>query len=1366
MGLLADQRDKDDEGAQDVSAQVTLNEQQEEAADHVYGSLFVSACPGSGKCITGDSLVLCHDGFGEIQTNPTESVRAFNSENLNQSEYSPCIKISQFVDSGIKPTLGITTSDGFSMQGTHHHPITIMNEQCELEWKELQQIKEGDVAVLHMEKMHDNPLSRHPDVNTDWYLMGMMLGDGYLTRKNEFTISTADDETENFIRKIVNELYDYEIKVYYDKRRYNLRTLGVFSKSIKNRLLEKFGKFEHLACEKHLTNEMLKGDRHELGYLIQGLFDADGYVNGASAEICLCSEKLIKQLQVILLRFGVLSVRKTKIVNEETYYRLYISGISARRFSSNIGFGLTRKQNQLENFCDKTHNSNRVIPFADTLIENIYNEFKLKKPDNYNPKTSVVTDSLGKSVRLVRYTSKSNKVKRGVTEDAAFRILDACRVAKIFCPSSLQLEFLVDNFEFSKIVKIEDGGDQHVYDYSIEGSHNFIANGFVNHNTRVIVERAARLVEKGISPRNLLCITFTNKASGEMRERLKKRLGETTKSIYISTFHGLCANILRKYGANIGYADGMSIINSDDQESIMAACARQLDFEMKAAEVRQICWAVNSIRETLYQSESEFVDAFGSDHEAKIAREYLSRLKKANQVDFSGLLSETIRLFEEDKDTLDKLQQRFQLIQVDEAQDTNLAQFRIVDMIGIHKNVVVVGDIDQCQPAGTLVRTIDGDIPIEELDESKHRLVSFDRRGSCVRGIRKGYKFKKSDRRTTENLISVKCGAFETRCTDNHKWTVKLDGADFDNSYIIYLMKSGDRWRIGKCFLYRSRGQSLCRGLGLIIRSRQEKSEASWILKVCKTNEEALAWEQILSCRYGIPTTCFEDHKRGNRSEDIIDLIYSEMDLEQLGRDAEDCLNEFGRNISFPFWKKGDSNSQKYGKRTPLLVHACNLIPECMKIPVPEKGKKFTWQSFDIDRSFYNGLVYSLDVEKYEHYIADGIITHNSIYGWRGARYDNINDFIRDNKAKVIELPLNYRSTPEILRVAEKLIRCNEGRHNVEFETTNKSGDPVEHWVIDNPDEEGHWISQRVSDLARDEGWKPEDFAVLYRANAQSRAIETGFVHRGIPYQVIGSRGFYDRGEVRDALAMLRFLMNPSDGSALARFINKPARGIGDITLGKIENMAMTDDTTVLKSLTKISTLRVPRRDSVAKDCQAMHDTFSRDFSQSDIGETLDFLLKQLDYDKYLHDKHSDKYTDKVQNLQELIDSATAYSKKNGNDIQNYLNGIALMTNSDKETKEGSVTLMTMHAAKGLEFPVVFIPSLEDGILPHARSLQGRDAEEERRLCYVAITRAEKKLITSRCKERLVRRGKFLKSVDSKPSRFLFESGILRSDDE
>ena len=876
--------------------------------------------------------------------------------------------------------------------------------------------------------------------------------------------------------------------------------------------------------------------------------------------------------------------------------------------------------------------------------------------------------------------------------------------------------------------------------------------------TRVIVERTIRLIEKGTSPRSILCITFTNKAANEMKERIVKKLGNTANEIYISTFHSLCATIIRKFGDYIGYGVNTTILDDDDQEGLMSQSARQAGLELTSPYIKSLIWKANDLREKLIP-ESEFKDNFKDEKEANIVLDYLARMRKNNQIDFSGLLSETVRLLEKDAEILCKLQTRFDYIQVDEAQDTNLAQFRLVQLLGAHNNVFVVGDPDQCQPEGTMVETTNGIKRIEDLDETKDKLVSFSRRNSMVIGRRNGLGFKKSRRPYAGDLIKVKMydSVLQTECTPNHKWTVRF--SCHEHAQAVYLMRQGDRWRVGHCSMNRSGGKKYDTDFGPSLRARNEKADAFWILTICTGSSEAQAVEQIVSCRYGIPVTCFEDH---HHKPSYIEYVFKT--LGNLDKNALKCLQDYGRDINFPIWEKREKINQDFGKRIPLLVHACNLIPEIMQIPVPIDGKKFEWRDFELSRSHYKGWVYSLDVERHGHYIADGIITHNSVYGWRGARYQNIEDFIKINKAKVVSLPQNYRSTPEIVKIASNLIKKNPNRQQqMEFKTSNPSGKPVECLCLPNPEQEASYIANRIREMIISKECKPHEIAILYRINSMSRSLEQGLMNAGIPYQVIGGFSFFDRAEVKDCMAMLRFAINPMDGMALSRFINKPTRKIGEVTLGKIENFANDNGINLIEALKRAEEY-ISGRDKAAiiKGCKEIVDAFDFDRSNRSIGETLAELLSRMSYGKYLDSHYESKdLDDRKDNIQELVNACALYSEKRGNDIAAYLSNIALQSSSDKESKENSVSLMSLHASKGLEFPVVFMPCMEEGQFPHKRAIVERDGlDEERRLCYVGMTRAERQLILTFPAHRMMRyKNGGVKFERTTCSRFLAESG-------
>ena len=1057
-----------------------LNEQQMKAASHIDGPLFVSAVPGSGKCIIGDSIVILDEGFSRIDNDKVEYIKSFDSENVNLSNYRS-IKINNFIDSGIQPTIKIITKQGYNIQGTHDHPIMILNKECELEWKKLKEIKTGDFAAIQMEKMYDNPIIRHPELFDIWYIIGLLLGDGYLKEKNILNITTNDDEIEESFNLVFKNYFNYEVKKYHDKRRKNLRSLYVCSKSIKYELYNRFGDFFHLACEKKLTDKMLAGSRGEIGSLIQGLFDTDGYVDRHTVGICLCSKKLIEQIHVILLRFGVFSSLKTKVVNGSTYYRLSIYGENLRRFEKNIGFRLSRKKEKLKRFTCLNSNPNKIIPFSHYLVSKIYDVIKLNKPYNYDPKTSNIYDSDNKSVRLVRYCLKPFKNRRGLTEHSARILISACEIAKINCHALDQLKFLIKNFEFSEISYVEDGGNKHVYDYFIEGSHNFIANGFVNHNTKTIIQRTINLINSGISPRSILSLTFTNKAAKEMKERIIKCVGdEISEHLYMGTFHALSANILRKMGGPIGYGHNMTIYDSDDQDALMAQSARSLGFELSAPEISYIIWKTNDLREKIV-TEEEFINGFDQVWKSDIALAYLKKMRDKGAVDFSGLLSETIRLLENHPSVLKKLQDRFKYIQIDESQDCNKAQLKIAYLIGETKNIFIAGDMDQ------------------------------------------------------------------------------------------------------------------------------------------------------------------------------------------------------------------------------------------------------------------------------------------SIYIWRGAHPEGIYEFVKDFNAKEIRLPVNYRSTPQIVNAASSLISYNPNRpKDFSFETVNEDGEQVDCFRLDTPEIEGQWIANKIKNLI-ESGSKAEDIAILYRMNSMSRAIESGLVHYQIPYQVLGGYGFYDRKEIKDALAMLRFLVNPYDSIALSRFINKPKRGIGEGTLSKIENFAESNGINILESLKRSG--EYINTESICKHCYEIASVFDKDYSGKNIGETLTDLIENLRYDEYLKtDKESNiNYEDRKDNQQELVNSAAVFSVQRNNDIVSYLQNISLSTSSDKDTNEGKVTLMTLHSSKGLEFPFVFMPRMEENLFPHKRAITERKdgIDEERRLCFVGMTRAKKKLVCSFSDKSVMKYGKggvqFVKNI---PSRFIKEADL------
>ncbi len=355
-----------------------------------------------------------------------------------------------------------------------------------------------------------------------------------------------------------------------------------------------------------------------------------------------------------------------------------------------------------------------------------------------------------------------------------------------------------------------------------------------------------------------------------------------------------------------------------------------------------------------------------------------------------------------------------------------------------------------------------------------------------------------------------------------------------------------------------------------------------------------------------------------------------------------------------------------------------------------------------------------------------------SIYSWRGADFTNILNFEKDFPgSKVIKLEQNYRSTGNILKASQKIIEQNKARTDKTLFTESGEGDPVEIEALNDETHEAVWVASRISIEVAKSKRNYHDFAVLYRTNAQSYAFEKAFINAKIPYKIIGGVRFYDRKEVKDALAILKILVNPHDVVSLERVCKNVLSGIGDASFNKIlagiepSGKAKKSYEKLTNFLEQYSTIKIPPAELIQK----MTDYFN---------------FKEL-----LNDG-TPSGEERIENLSVLSSNAINYEN-----LTDFLADASLMSSADEETSKNSVTLMTLHAAKGLEFPVVFLVGLEDGLFPSSRSEEERDIEEERRLAYVGMTRAKELLILTYARSRFT----FGSRNYSMPSRFLLELG-------
>ncbi|MBU5470609.1 DNA helicase PcrA [Falcatimonas sp. MSJ-15] len=588
--------------------------------------------------------------------------------------------------------------------------------------------------------------------------------------------------------------------------------------------------------------------------------------------------------------------------------------------------------------------------------------------------------------------------------------------------------------------------------------------------TRVLTHRIAYLIEeKSVNPWNILAITFTNKAAGEMRERVDNLIGFGAESVWVSTFHSMCVRILRRYADRIGYTNSFTIYDTDDQKTVMKEVCKKLQIDTKNLKEKAILGKISACKDELIGAEQflkETQNDFGMKKIAMAYSEYQKQLKSNNAMDFDDLIFKTVELFRMNPDVLESYQERFKYIMVDEYQDTNTAQFKLISLLaGKYRNLCVVGDDDQ------------------------------------------------------------------------------------------------------------------------------------------------------------------------------------------------------------------------------------------------------------------------------------------SIYGFRGANINNILDFEKIfNDAHVIKLEQNYRSTQNILDAANQVISNNYGRKSKTLWTDNGEGEKINFTAYNTGFDEANGIVSDIKTKVEERKYDYRDIAILYRTNAQSRALEEKFVQNNIPYRVFGGVNFYARKEIKDILAYLKTIDNATDDVAVKRIINVPKRGIGQTTIDRVSIYADENEISfydALRDARNIST--ISKGASKIEPFTNMIQMLRSKASVYSVTELVEDVVEDTGYIQYLKDTETeDEVEQSVENINELITKAKNYDDTAEEPtLSGFLEEVALVADIDNlDENTNRVVLMTLHSAKGLEYPVVYLAGLEDGLFPSYMTITSEDPnalEEERRLAYVGITRAMKELNLSAAKQRMIR---------------------------
>ncbi len=587
--------------------------------------------------------------------------------------------------------------------------------------------------------------------------------------------------------------------------------------------------------------------------------------------------------------------------------------------------------------------------------------------------------------------------------------------------------------------------------------------------TRVLIHRIAYLMEQGVNPWNILAITFTNKAAGEMRDRVDKLVGFGSESVWVSTFHSTCVRILRRYIDRLGFDNSFSIYDTDDQKSVMKEVCKLLQIDTKIMKERYLLSAISRAKDELKGPLDLQLEASENYYQERVMEaymEYQSQLRKNNALDFDDLIVKTVELFQNCPDVLEYYQDRFRYIMVDEYQDTNTAQFKLIQLLASkYRNLCVVGDDDQ------------------------------------------------------------------------------------------------------------------------------------------------------------------------------------------------------------------------------------------------------------------------------------------SIYKFRGANIKNILNFEEVfPDAKVIRLEQNYRSTQNILNVANGVIRNNMGRKEKRLWTENEEGKPIVFRQFLNGFEEAEYIVEDIRRHVREGEADYQDYAILYRTNAQSRLFEEKLIFANIPYKLIGGVNFYARKEIKDLLAYLKIIDNGRDDLAVRRVINVPKRGIGATTLNRVQDYATAYGIGLYDALLRADEIPgLGRSSSKIRPFTVLIQTMRSKMEYCSLTELMEAVLEETGYRKELELEDTEESQGRLENIDELLSKVTAYEESAETPtLSGFLEEVALVADIDNlESDSNCVVLMTLHSAKGLEFPYVYMVGMEDGIFPSYMSLDAEnpeeEIEEERRLCYVGITRSKKELTITAAQQRMIR---------------------------
>src|SRR5580700_11254799 len=929
--------------------------------------------------------------------------------------------------------------------------------------------------------------------------------------------------------------------------------------------------------------------------------------------------------------------------------------------------------------------------------------------------------------------------------------------------------------------------------------------------TRVLVHRVAWLIQvEGASPNSILAVTFTNKAAAEMRSRIETLLGLPSGAMWLGTFHGLAHRLLRIHWREAGLPQSFQILDSEDQTRVLRKVLKALDLDETRWVPREILWFINAQKDEGLRA--KHIKDTGDPTRRqliKIYQAYEEACQRGGVVDFAELLLRAYELWRDDASLLQHYRTRFRHVLVDEFQDTNAIQYKwLMLLAGPAGLPFVVGDDDQCLAAGTQVTMGDGaKRAIESIVPGDSVLSSYG--GGDLRPARVTECFAKR-RQGQIVCVHLRSGAV-VKSTPEHVHFAGYVLGETPQTYFLYLMhKEGVGYRLGTSQVY-TQGQARPM-VGFKQRCLQEHADALWIVRTHTSENEARIDEAVTSLRFGLPVTLVSAERlleevgldidrphhqpqgrNSNRRNIVITLCGDRRGgtpmhrISVVGMSPKDraVLELMGLSVRSAKAQGGSWRFETVRADFGELMSIARAIRErldgryVLQGHMLEKSLPFVTAAsircgmamvvdagrFDVVERIayetYNAEVYDINVERTHNFIAGGVVTHNSIYRWRGARVENLNQFRRDfPQAVLYKLEQNYRSTGTILKAANALISNNAGRLGKTLWTSGADGERVKLYAAFNERDEADFVVNRIREWVANGGARRE-VAVLYRSNAQSRVFEEAFLNARMPYRVYGGLRFFERAEIKDTLAYLRLIASRADDTSFERVVNMPVRGIGAKTMDTVREHARSHATSLWNGALHCVQHALPQRAALALQAfMALIDKLAREVEGLELHEQVDHVIQMSGLIEHFKKEKGERGEGRVENLLELVSAARGFSPETEAEaelspLESFLAHAVLESGEGQaDPYDDCVQMMTLHSAKGLEFPVVFLAGMEDGLFPHQRSVADlAGLEEERRLAYVGMTRAMRQLYLTYAEQRR------LYGVDTygQPSRFIGE---------